>query len=248
MPVKAAFVGATGATLSHVLAWTLMAGHKAAALVRDATKVRKMLISYDVPESVIDTNLAIVEGPSSRSVHACVELLRHDPEIIFSGITALPKFQLNPFKPVSMQDLTITGDSAAAVIEALHQLKNAGAINNSPVFVPISSTGQGIKRDQPLVMIPLYIWLLRVPQADTTAMEKAIKKCATEPGSPLGGLESLRVGWTVEDAGLVEGAAHEPGVTVGYTISRLDLANWMFEELIQGNVLAWKGKCVTITY
>ncbi|KAF4864983.1 hypothetical protein CGCSCA1_v014090 [Colletotrichum siamense] len=164
-----------------------MAGHKAAALVRDATKLRKMLISYDVPESVIDTNLAIVEGPSSRSVHACVELLRHDPEIIFSGITALPKFQLNPFKPVSMQDLTITGDSAAALIEALHQLKNAEAINNSPVFVPISSTGQGIKRDQPLVMIPLYIWLLRVPQADTTAMEKAIKKCATEPGSPLGG-------------------------------------------------------------
>ncbi|KAF5517541.1 hypothetical protein CGCA056_v011368 [Colletotrichum aenigma] len=247
MTVKAAFVGATGATLSHVLAWTLMAGHKAAALVRDATKLRKMLISYDVPESVIDTNLAIVEGPSSRSVHACVELLRHDPEIIFSRITALPKFQLNPFKPVPMQDLTITGDSAAAVIEALHQLKNAGAINNSPVFVPISSSGQDIKRDQPLVMIPLYIWLLHAPQADTTAMEKAIKKCATEPGSPLGGyvmkgLESLRVGWTVEDAGLIEGAAHEPGVTVGYTISRLDLANWMFKELIQGNVLALKGK------
>lgn len=223
-----------------------------------------MLISYDVPESVIDTNLAIVEGPSSRSVHACVELLHHDPEIIFSGITALPKFQLNPFKPVSMQDLTITGDSAAVVIEALRQLKNAGAIDNRPVFVPISSTGQGIKRDQPLVMIPLYIWLLRVPQADTTAMEKVIRNCATEPGSPLAGyvmvrpplltdgpkkgLESLRVGWTVEDAGLVEGAVQEPGVTVGYTVSRLDLANWMFEELVQGNIMAWKGKCVTVTY
>ncbi|KAJ3952440.1 hypothetical protein N0V92_011123 [Colletotrichum tropicale] len=153
MPVKAAFVGATGATLSHVLAWTLLAGHKAAALVRDATKLRKMLTSYNVPESVIDTNLAIVE------------------------------------------DLTITGDSAAAVIEALRQLKNAGAINNSPVFVPISSTGQGIKRDQPLAMIPLYIWLLRVPQADTTAMEKAIKKCATEPGSPLGGKDLRASEW-----------------------------------------------------
>ncbi|KAI8315794.1 Aryl-alcohol dehydrogenase [Colletotrichum sp. SAR11_240] len=170
-------------------------GRTSAALVRDATKLREMLISYDVPESVIDTNLAIVEGPSSRSVHSCAELLRHDPEIIFSGITALPKLQLNPFKPVSMQDLTITGDSAAAVIDALRQLKNAGAIKNSPVFVPISSTGQGIKRDQPLVMVPLYIWLLRVPQADTTAMEKTIKKCAIEPGSPLGGKELRASGW-----------------------------------------------------
>jgi hypothetical protein len=31
MSVKAAFVGASGATLSHVLAWTLLAGHRAAA-------------------------------------------------------------------------------------------------------------------------------------------------------------------------------------------------------------------------
>jgi hypothetical protein len=31
MTVKAAFVGACGATLRHVLAWTLLAGHRAAA-------------------------------------------------------------------------------------------------------------------------------------------------------------------------------------------------------------------------
>ncbi|KAH0438191.1 hypothetical protein CcaCcLH18_03458 [Colletotrichum camelliae] len=184
MPVKAAFVGATGATLSHVLAWTLMAGHKAAALVRDATKLRKLLISYNVPESVIDTNLAIVEGPSSRSVPTCVELLRHDPEIIFSGITALPKFQLNPLKPASMQDPTITGDSAAAVIEALRQLKSAGAINNRPVFVPISSTGQGAKRDQPLVMIPLYIWSCACPKLIRRLWRRRSRNAQQSQGRP----------------------------------------------------------------
>lgn len=31
MAVKAAFIGACGATLRHVLAWTLLDGHKAAA-------------------------------------------------------------------------------------------------------------------------------------------------------------------------------------------------------------------------
>ncbi|KAI8292453.1 hypothetical protein K4K60_006014 [Colletotrichum sp. SAR11_57] len=38
--------------------------------VRDATKLRKMLISYDVPESVIDTNLAIVEA-MEKAIKKC---------------------------------------------------------------------------------------------------------------------------------------------------------------------------------
>ncbi|KAL0935960.1 uncharacterized protein CTRU02_208175 [Colletotrichum truncatum] len=264
MAPKAAFIGATGATLSRLLAWTLMAEHKAVALVRDASKLHKILRSHNVPEDIINTHLIIVEGESSRSVSACIEVLRHNPEIIFSGITALPKFQLNPFKPVSMQDLTITGDSAIAAIDALRQLKAEGSLKKKPIFVPISSTGHGAKRDQPLALIPLYIWLLRVPQADTRAMEVAIRKAATEKDSPLGGYvmlrppllingskkgtESLRVGWTIEDPELVAIEGQEPGVTVGYTISREDLANWMFEKLVQGDFNAWNGKCVTVTY
>ncbi|KAF6816777.1 hypothetical protein CPLU01_13759 [Colletotrichum plurivorum] len=264
MPVKAAFIGATGATLSHVLAKTLLAGLNAAALVRDSAKLKKLLLSRGVPKETIESSLVIVEGTSSRSVAACIELLRHDPEIIFSGITSLPKYQLNPFKPVSMQDETITGDSAIAVIEALRQLQSQGALSRKPIFASISSVGHGAQRDQPLLMVPLYWWLLRVAQADMAIMEKSVREAAIEESSPLGGYVMLRpplltdgaeqgigrvrVGWTVEDPGLTGTQDNGPGVTVGYTISRMDLANWMFKELVEGEVASWDGKCVTLTY
>ncbi|TDZ20922.1 hypothetical protein Cob_v006241 [Colletotrichum orbiculare MAFF 240422] len=264
MPVKAAFVGATGATLSHLLAWTLLAGHRAAALVRDQSKLRRLLVSKSVPETLIDANLVVIEATSSRSVAACIELLRHGPEIIFSGITAPPKYQLNPFKPVSMQDPTVTGDSAKTVIEALRLLQKEGTLTTRPIFAPISSTGQGVERDQPLAMKPLYWWLLRVPQADTAVMEQVVREAATGSDSPLAGyvmirppllvdgpkrgLQSLRVGWTVEDSAFENDNEKETGVTVGYTVGREDLANWMFEELVEADATGWNGKCVTLTY
>lgn len=163
-----------------------------------------------------------------------------------------------------MQDETITGDSAIAAIEALRRLQAQGALSRKPIFVPISSTGHGAKQDQPQLMVPLYWWLLRVAQADVAVMEKAIRQAAIEESSPLGGYVMLRpplltdgaeqgigrvrVGWTVEDPGLTGTQDNGPGVTVGYTISRMDLANWMFKELVEGEVGSRNGKCVTLTY
>ncbi|RSL43638.1 hypothetical protein CEP54_014997, partial [Fusarium duplospermum] len=171
MGVKAAFIGATGATLSHVLTWTLLAGENAAVLVRDASKLRKILTTNHVSEEILRSQLIIVEG-SSRDVAAVSKLLRHEPDIIFTGITSLPSFHWNPFRPISMQDTTITGDSAVAVVEALRELKSTNVVTNSPIFVPISSTGHSTQRDQPWLLIPLYLWLLPVPQADTAVLER----------------------------------------------------------------------------
>ncbi|KAF4983932.1 hypothetical protein FDECE_17197 [Fusarium decemcellulare] len=262
MPVKAAFVGACGATLSHVLAWTLLAGHKSAALVRDASKLENILLSRGVTEEVIKSQLVIVEG-SSRDVTTVVNLLSNDPELVFSGITSTPKFSYNPFRPIAMNDATITGDSASAVVDALRRLKSNNSIINAPVFVPISSTGHSSHRDQPLILIPLYHWLLPVPQADTAVLEKVTRTAVTETDSPLGGyvmirppllthgrmkgIESIRVGWIWEDD-VYRTDEEEQGVEIGYTISRADLARWMFKELVEGDVQAWNGKCVNLTY
>ncbi|CAH0051808.1 unnamed protein product [Clonostachys solani] len=263
MGVKAAFIGAGGATLIHVLRWTLLAGHHAAALVRNPDKLKEALSSQGVSEEIQQSQLTIAKG-SSRDVKAVVGLLRCDPELIFSGITSLPKFGFNPFRPVGMQDATITGDSAAAVVEALRQLRSTNSITNAPLFVPISSTGHGSQRDQPLLLIPLYLWLLPIPQADTAVLEKVTRQAAIEADSPLGGYvmlrppllthgpmkgtNSIRVGWIWEDPVFKKSDEKEQGIEVGYTISRLDLAKWMFDELVQGDANRWKGKCVNITY
>ena len=163
-----------------------------------------------------------------------------------------------------MNDTTITGDSAIAVRDAVRELKSEGEISNSPIFVPISSTGHSSHRDQPLLLIPLYLWLLPIPQEDTAVLEKAVREATAQPNSALGGYVmlrpplltngplkgtgSLRVGWVWEDEKYRNDNEQETGVEVGYTIGRLDLARWMFEQLVEGDVQRWNGKCVNITY
>lgn len=232
-------------------------------MVRNASKLKKLLSNQGVAEETVSSLLVIVEG-SSRDEGAVINLLRNDPELIFTGITSLPKFSWNPLRPIGMQDATITGDSAAAIVDALRKLKSTNSIVNSPLLVPISSTGHGSRRDQPLLLIPLYLWLLPTPQADTAALEKVVRQASTETASPLGGYvmlrppllthgrkkgtESLRVGWIWEDDMFRTKGGEELGVEVGYTISRQDLAQWMVEELIEKDASRWKGKCINLTY
>ncbi|KAI1008303.1 hypothetical protein LB504_001248 [Fusarium proliferatum] len=259
MMVKVAFIGACGATLRHVLAWTLLDGHKAAALVRDASKLKKTLLDLGVSEEIQQSQLIVVTG-SSRDVSTVRSLLLNDPEIIFSGITSTWKLRLNPFHPIAMDDAMVTGDSAAAVMQALKDLVSTNSISNSPIYAPISSTGHGSRRDQPLSLIPLYWWLLKEAQTDTAALERVTREAATQKDSGLGGYvmlrpplltdgemkgtKKVRVGWIWEDDVLRKSDERETGVQIGYTISRLDLARWMFEELIQRNIQSWNGKLI----
>ncbi|KAF5989377.1 hypothetical protein FBULB1_1000 [Fusarium bulbicola] len=258
MAVKAAFIGACGATLRHVLAWTLLDGHKAAALVRDHSKLKKTLLDLGVSEEIQQSQLIVVTG-SSRDVSTVRSLLLNDPQIIFSGITSTWKLRFNPFHPIAMDDATITGDSAVAVMQALNlkDLVSTNSISNSPIYAPISSTGQGSRRDQPLSLIPLYWWLLKEAQTDTAALERVTREAATQKQSGLGGYvmlrpplltdgemkgtKKVRVGWIREDDILRKSDEQETGIRIGYTISRMDLARWMFEELIQGDFHSWNG-------
>ncbi|EXK34527.1 hypothetical protein FOXG_17369 [Fusarium oxysporum f. sp. lycopersici 4287] len=263
MAVKAAFIGACGATLRHVLAWTLLDGHKAAALVRDHSKLKKILLDLGVSEKVQQSQLIVVEG-SSRDVSTVRNLLLNDPEIIFSGITSTWKLRFNPFHPIAMDDASITGDSAAAVMQALKDLVSTNSITNLPIYAPISSTGHGSRRDQPRSLMPLYWWLLKEAQADTAVLERVTREAATQKQSCLGGYvmlrpplltdgemkgtKEVRAGWIWEDDIFRKSDEQETSVKVGYTISRMDLARWMFEELIQGDFRSWNGKCVNLTY
>lgn len=225
--------------------------------------MRNILLDLDVNERIQQSQLIIVQG-SSRDVTIVRELLLNDPEVIFSGITSTWRLHYNPFRPIAMDDTTITGDSASAVVKALQDLVSTSSISNSPIYVPISSTGHSSQRDQPLLLIPLYWWLLRVPQADTAVLERVTREAATQTRPSLGGYvmlrpplltdgkmkgtSSLRVGWIREDDIYKKADEGEGAVVVGYTISRLDLAGWIFEELVEGDVQRWKGKCVNLTY
>ncbi|KFY31866.1 hypothetical protein V494_07909, partial [Pseudogymnoascus sp. VKM F-4513 (FW-928)] len=103
--------------------------------------------------------------------------------------------------------------------------------------VAISSTGiSDFGRDIPLAMVPLYHWLLAVPHADKKAMEVALSEGVMS--ASLGGFVVIRPSFLTD--GAVKGVADvKVGVespngveslAVGYTISRGDIGNWIFEE------------------
>ncbi|QKD59148.2 uncharacterized protein FOBCDRAFT_243141 [Fusarium oxysporum Fo47] len=233
MAVKAAFIGACGATLRHVLAWTLLDGHKAAALVRDHSKLKKILLDLGVSEKIQQSQLIVVEG-SSRDVTTVRNLLLNDPEIIFSGITSTWKLRFNPFHPIAMDDASITGDSAAAVMQALKDLVSTNSITNLPIYAPISSTGHGSRRDQPRSLMPLYWWLLKEAQADTAVLERVTREAATQKQSCLGGYvmlrpplltdgemkgtKEVRAGWIWEDDIFRKSDEQETGVKIACDI------------------------------
>lgn len=128
-----------------------------------------------------------------------------------------------------------------------------GIAQQKPILTAISTTGISSKRDIPIVMIPLYHWLLRVPHADKKVMEELVEKAAARnvirshvivrpslltDGKKLG-LSSVRVGWENVDGN---------GAAVGYTISREDVGGFIFEKVIPNDAEEFKDKKISLTY
>ncbi|OJD29316.1 fungal specific transcription factor domain-containing protein [Diplodia corticola] len=270
-----AFLGATGGCTLPVLERALKAGHHATALVRNPAKLRTLLsTTRGVPADLIDRNLTIISGSASDSDAAAAASLRalltvpNDGQpsntlvdTIVSGIGSLPALQWSLRSPVTLQQPGLCGAATRNVVDALRGLLAEGCrtqAGGGPGMVAISTTGVSrVQRDVPLLFVPLYHYLLRVPHEDKRDMEDCV--VAAEAEGSLGGFVvvrpsllldggakgkgAVRVGW--EGAGgKGEGA---PGPAVGYTVARDDVAAWIWEEAVMRRE-TWAGKCVSLTY
>lgn len=184
-------------------------------------------------------------------------------DLILSGLTSGPIYHYNPLRPVTLSDPTLIEQAAEIVISVLRELLNDGVITKKPVYAQISSVSIAKRRDIPLLLIPLYRWLLPQAIADTAAMEKLVVRTAKEGDSPLGGYvmmrpplltdgeprgaQSLRVGWVRHDDDLGSSEERGTGPVIGYTVARRDLAAWVFDQVVQGGP-RWVGRCVNVTY
>lgn len=192
-------------------------------------------------------------------------------DIILSGLGSVPVLNgLNPLRPITIADPTICQDGMKAIFDALHRVQTDGKAKK-PLLIAISTTGVSSRgRDVPLAMTPLYHWLLAAPHEDKKAMEMVVVDAMTSPSSsaqspaptvPTGirgyviirpslltdgqmrGREKVRAGWEVENK-----TEEKPSPAVGYTISRADVGNWIYEELIGKDGDGWVGRMVTLTY
>jgi hypothetical protein len=169
--------------------------------------------------------------------------------------------QLSIFQPFTIDQPSICADGINIIIAALKQLQADGVLTTKPAIVTISTTGIGKTRDVPYLLVPLYHWVLAVPHKDKIEMEKTLAQASVEENSPLAGFASVRAslltdgslqgadkvrsGWERHPSAEAEPVG--PGPAIGYTISRADVGNWIFEKIVKEKPENWAGKCFSIT-
>ncbi|KAJ3234858.1 hypothetical protein HDU81_001072 [Chytriomyces hyalinus] len=272
-----AFFGATGGCTLATLAKSISNGNFCSALARTPQKLLDQLEVLNVSQEAIKKNLVIIPGDvrDIKSVKATLQPVFPSSErgnnnsarlvdIVMSGIGSMPKLQANVLEPVTLHDPTICKDAAETIVRALEEIRRTDAVHfKPPSMIAISTTGiDKNSRDLSILLIPLYHWLLAVPHLDKMELEKAVvggvegKVLAAHftvrpsllTDGKAKGSGAVRVG-AVSSCHSVEGNVAEGSPAIGYTISRTDVGNWIFDEIIAGkDVGCWENKCISLTY
>ncbi|KFZ12299.1 hypothetical protein V501_04294 [Pseudogymnoascus sp. VKM F-4519 (FW-2642)] len=249
-------LGSTGGCALAFLVRALNAGYDCSVLVRTPSKLMALLDSKGVTSTTITRHLTIHTGNSKDAATIAPALLiRNRPvDLILSSVGAAPKF--SRFGVPSIDDPVVCSTSMAALISAVRTLRAP----TKPIVVGISSTGiSNFGRDIPVAMVPLYHWLLAVPHKDKKEMEVAMSDDVNSASPAFGGFIGIRPSLLTSGAAKgvaalkvgVERAKGFESMAIGYTISREDVGNWIFEEVLKGDkgkVGRYENSFATLTY
>lgn len=259
-----AFFGATGGCGHACLVHTLNSGYRVSALARTPSKMTSQLLADGVTQETLDRNLVIVQG-NSKDVSAVKRTLCPDEDgaivsKIISAIGGTPKTTYNPFRPVSLDDPTICAQSTTALIQALQELQSVHKGAAKPLMSFVSTTGTaraGKPRDVPIAFLFLYHYLLAVPHIDKRKLGELVSQNVAEADENkrvfrnfIGVRASLLLGAITAKGGkglnkVRAGTEDKPAV--GYTITRADVGEWLFENIIRKDGEGWLDEFVTLT-
>ena len=259
---EVAFFGATGGCTAAALTLALNNGYKCSAcmlllpflflypsnkplVARTPERLIDLLISKNVPEATISTNLRSVKGDvkDETAVKQVLVDEGQSTENIIFGIGM-------PFRwPI--EDTIICQKAMRTVIAALKSL----ALKRHPSVTVISTTGISHgPRDVPLAFLFLYKIALHIPHKD----KKVLEQLVTETSKASAGDRQVFDGATIVRASLLmdgeelgkekirEGSEQKP--SVGYTIRRVDVGRWIYENSIVGGGKKRRGETLTVTY
>ncbi|RYO73619.1 hypothetical protein DL766_000510 [Monosporascus sp. MC13-8B] len=266
-----AFFGATGGCALSTLRYSLAAGHTCIALCRTPSKLTGRFPSAQY------SNLTVVQGNAhdADAVARCL-VVPSDPSDRTNPGTRLVDtivFSIGGafiWSRLTLDDPHVCERGIAAVLEAIGTVRARFSASSSPspqqgvtgwrpTIIAVSTTGiSRAGRDIPLLMVPLYHALLRVPHADKRALEDRL----VARGSSGGDCDYDYV--VVRPSLLTDGAKPERDIRVGVedlhaevfesretgnVIAREDVGRWIFEELVEGDGRKrYHGKAVSITW
>ncbi|KAM0321415.1 hypothetical protein ACHAQA_010131 [Verticillium albo-atrum] len=241
-PIAVAFFGATGGCGLSALKHALKDNATCIALCRTPEKLTNLVPTASNP------NLIVKEG-NAHSLPSVAACLTHpaDPTRLVDAISFSIGAYPNLAK-MSFEDPTVCENGIVTLLEALKTLRAQG-VTGSPRLSVVSTTGiSSLGRDVPLLMVPMYHWMLKTPHADKLVMEN--KVIASSEAFTI-------VRPSLLTDGALNGAAIRVGVedpvkkvqestAIGYTISRNDVGKWIWENALRE--LKYPNKAVSITY
>ncbi|KAH8809123.1 hypothetical protein F5884DRAFT_394361 [Xylogone sp. PMI_703] len=245
-----ALFGATGGTGLCFLKANLIANPNARVNILARTPEK---LTSTFPQSTYPY-LNITKG-DIRDIEAVKKVLLIDGVLVDKIVSTVGM-------PLKREGVKITGadphlceETAKIILSALSTIRSSSpsSANKYPEFIAISTTGISEHgRDIPIAMIPLYHMVLSVPHEDKKKMEEVITAyegnwVLVRPSFLIDGkgkgIHAVRVGFEIP------GNTQLSKKEIGYVITREDVGNWMFEELIRnGGNPKWDKKIVSITY
>ena len=235
-----AFFGATGGCTLEAITRALKAGYECNALARTPSKLTDLLAKNGVSEDIINTKLHIVKGDvrNAGTVKENLILNGRLVDIILSGVGG------TTFAEISTKGLDICQITIKNVLASLKELKAEVKVTKKPLLVSISSTGmtEGQEaRDLPYAWYPIYHVMLAIPHTDKKEMEKILTEHMAQPEMDrvISGYVLPRPAWLTNGPALGSGPKGlryglEDKPAVGYTVSRADVGQFLFEYLIEG--------------
>ena len=242
-------------------------------MVRNSNKLTTLLTtSHGITREQIASHLTIIIG-DVRNPEKVKDVLFTSTgnetakavDIIVSGIGSVPIFKgLNPIP--SALDPTLCEDGVRVILNVLREHSSAG--ETGPHLVTIGTTGiSKLGRDYPLLLLPVYKWLLHAAHQDKGKMEDQVANALKSSGLNDSGVGSEGVlgRYTIVHASLltdgkmlgmekvrakIEGKEWS-GDAIGYTISRNDVGNWIFEDVVRGygrEGEGARGRIARVTY
>lgn len=237
------FIGASTGCGNHALAAALAAGHTCIALCRVPSKLDSLSTSYP--------NTLIVKSGNAHDVPSVAACLVHDGRLVDAINTSIGStMDTKTFKFI---DPDVCKKGMATLLEALRSVRETQALKGRPLISIVSTNGiADTGRDFPLLLYPVYHYMLATPHADKKVMEAAVQESGerfvlVRPSLLMDGdcpEKTIRVG--VEDVQSTKIEKKE----VGYSISRGAVGRWIYENVLAraDDKLAYEGKAVSITW
>ncbi|KAF7156310.1 hypothetical protein CNMCM5623_009703 [Aspergillus felis] len=259
---RTAYFGATGGCTNACLAFSLQQGLKAVALARTPKKLHDMLLAQGISEESISTNLIIIQGDVTDVAAVKKTLMSGDErklvDKIVSGIGARPSMQLSLTTPVKMDNPHICEQATKSIIAALGEIYAEYPDEQlcKPVITVISTTGVDGSHDVPFGFKSLYSVALAVPHKDKKKLEELVKgdELKDESSRAFSGAVIVRPSLLVGDHRIAKIGSKklrvgtEENPSIGYTVNRARVGQWIFEEIVNKTEVDWVGKVVTLTY